>query len=249
MKHLIPVLGLACLTLQGLPAQEAEVSPDAESSAPATSVLDEPVIPQAYPDARYQTTWSSNPFLRKTVTPVGPKIDWSQDWALAGMYRSESGKITISLQNKQTAEFKRVTSEDDANSEFRLIKANFNRNRNEASADIARGSETATVKYDDNLTSRPVTVTNTLKTPAGAQPGAPGTNPNMRPGQPGAQVTNPNLRTQPGQPPQAVNVTPPGGGQALPGAAVPGAQQSPVAPPTISRRRQLIPAPVVPPPQ
>ncbi|TDU67173.1 hypothetical protein EI77_03374 [Prosthecobacter fusiformis] len=252
MKQALKTLGFLCLAFTSLQAQEAS-SEDAvvDESAPApaaTSVLDEAVIPQAFPDARYQTTWSSNPFLRKTVVIAGPRVDWSQDWALSSMYKSESGKITISLQNKQTGEFKRVTSED-TDTEFRLIKANFNRNRTEASADIARGSETATVKYDDNLTSRPVTVNNTFKAPA-TQPGAVG-NPNARPGQPG----------QPGQP---VNVTQPGG---VPGtipptaanrpmvpnnspvASAPGTAQPAVTPPTMSRRRQLVPAPIVPTPQ
>lgn len=256
LKFLLPGLCVGCLVVSRISAQDNGVvseipepaatmeAPEAAVEAP-TSVLDEKVIPEPFGEGRYQTTWNSNPFLRKTVVVAGPRVDWSQDWALAGMYKSTTGKIIISMQNKQTSEFKRVASDDGADSEFRLVKANFNRNRLEASAEIAKGSETATLKYDDNLTSKPVTINNTLRPAGTGQPGAPGTNPNIR---------------QPGQPPgQPVNVTQPG--MARPGQQLPnnapgvnpnGIQPGPAAgaptPPTISRRRQLIPAPVVPPP-
>lgn len=231
-------------SIQAQDATEAEgpdaalvVTPAVETVAEVPDV-ETATIPQAFEESRYQGSWKSNPFLRKTVAIVGPKVDWSSDWALAGMYRSTTGKITVSLQNKQTGEYQRVTNEPKEGDEFRLVTANFNRNRNEASVDVARGSETATLKYDDNLSSKPVTVTNTFK--AGTpQPGAPGAG---RPGQP-------------------VNATPVPGSQpnAVPGAAnspatvnrsviTPNPPGQPAAPPTISRRRQLIPAPVAPPP-
>lgn len=225
-----------------LTVSEVPDAANATASSPpsAASVLDEKVIPQAFDEGRYQTTWNSNPFLRKTVVVAGPRVDWSQDWALAGMYKSTTGKIIISMQNKQTSEFKKVTSDDGADSEFRLVKANFNRNRTEASAEIAKGSETATLKYDDNLTSKPVTINNTLRPAGGApgQPGAPGS-PAVRPGQPANATApggaRPGMPQQPGMPvanPNAIQPGPAGGPTAAP------------APPTISRRRQLIPAPV-----
>jgi len=252
MKHLIPFLCLGCLIFTHSHAQEViseadaaeETSEGVDAVAPISepNVLDEAVIPKAYDAARYQTTWSNNPFLRKTIVIDGPKVVWSNDWALAGMYKSTTGKISISLQNKQTGEFKRVTSDDGADSEFRLIEANFNRNRTEASVDIAKGSETATLKYDDALTSRPVTISNTFKTAAGGQPG----NPNLRQGQPGQPVNaTPLPGAQPNNPQGVANR--PGGG--INPAPVAGQQPSPASPPTISRRRQLIPAPVVPPAQ
>lgn len=251
MKRLLTFLILGCVAISAL-AQDNAVEPDASSpdqavaespiSTPPTAaeVLSEEVIPKAFENARYQETWKKNPFLLITNTPSGPIIDWSNDWALAGMYKSTTGKITISVQNKQTAEFKRVTSDGDAKSEFKLVSANFNRNRNEASVELEKDGKKATLKYDDNLTSRPVTVSNTFKAPGAGQPGAVQGNPNLRP-------------PQPGQPNQPVNVTPPRGA-ILPG-AVPAANTPnagvPAAssPPTISRRRQLIPAPVVPPAQ
>ncbi|SKB02932.1 hypothetical protein SAMN02745166_03716 [Prosthecobacter debontii] len=243
MKRLILTYGLVGGLAWSLQAQDGEdVAPEAPAPAITETVPgEEATIPQAYGDNRYEATWKSNPFLRKTVVIAGPKVDWSADWALAGMYRSTTGKVTVSLQNKQTGEFKRVTSDAKPEDEFRIVKANFNRNRNEASVDIARGSETATLKYDDNLSSKPVTVANTFKAPTG-QPGTP------------------NAAGRPGQP---VNATPPG---AVPNAGMPGAANTPAAvnrpnitpgpvgqpptaaPPTISRRRQLIPAPVTPPP-
>lgn len=257
MKRLISILGFTSLLFvtelvaQDAPEDEPE-SPDAVemetdeepvkekiTPVPSRSILDENVIPEPYAEARYKDSWSKNPFLRETIKIEGPKVDWSQDWALAGMYRSQSGKIIVSLQNKQTGDFKRVTNEDDANSEFQLVQANFNRNRSEASVELSKDGKKATVKFDDNLTSRPLTVSNTFKSPQQGQPGAPG-NPNIRPGQPGqpGQQPNPNLRTPGAQP---INVT------QQPQGIMPGVQPQPppgAAPaPQISRRRQLIPTP------
>lgn len=265
MKHLIPALCFACLALSPLTAQEEQPPEDGAVPAAAESPpAQDTVIPHAYDTVRYQGTWGNNPFLRVTVVTDGPKVVWSQDWALAGMYKSTTGKITISLQNKQTSEFKRVTSEDTDGSEFKLVKANFNRNRTEASAEISKGNETATIKYDDNLTSRPVTINNTLKAATGGQPGNPNIpggvqpgNPNGRPGQP-VNVTGTNRNIV--QPANAQGFQPNGVGGGVnlgmnPGGQPPGVTPSPGGvvdptvnpnPPTISRRRQLIPAPVVP---
>lgn len=247
MKSLFTAFGLVALALHSLPAQEEDFAEEeftdeaveevVQPARPAASVLDEKVIPEAYPETRYQNTWSANPFLRKTVVTAGPKVDWSQDWALSSMYKSPSGKITVSLQNKQTGEFKRVSSDDGPNSEFRLVKAQFDRSLSKASAEIEKGNETATLTYDDNLTSRPVTVNNTFKQPAAA----PGNN------------VNPNVPM--GQPGQPVNVTQPSSGRPVVPGAVPGmpgnpammpgnnSPQSPARPPSISRRRNLIPVP------
>lgn len=251
MKHLLFHCWLGVAGLGTMVAQEAsqEDAPPAVETPASQLAAEEKTIPEAFPETRYQGTWAVNPFLKK-VPVVGPNRidDWTSDWALAGMYKSTAGKITITLQNKQTGEYKRVSSDGDSGSEFSLKSANFNRNRNEASATIAKDGKEGTVKYDDNLTSRPVTVTNTFKAPAGA-PGVPGAqgNPNL----------NPNFR--PGQP-QPVNATPPAGMQRAmvppvqPGVApqpgvgaAPGQAVAP-SPPTISRRRQLIPAPVAPAP-
>lgn len=255
MKQIIPCLWLGCAALGRLVAQDViseteipavtpvEDGATAETAPAAVNVMDEVVIPQAYPESRYQATWSTNPFLGKVDVNVNPTIDWSKDWALAGMYKSTTGKINISLQNKQTAEFKRVTSDGDANSEFKLVTANFNRNRNEASVDIEKDGKRATLKYDDNLTSRPVTVSNTFKTP-GAQPGGVPGNPNLRPGQPGQPGQPVNVTGSPRMPVQP-NIQP---GAMTPGGMPNNGQPAAASPPTISRRRQLIPAPVVAPP-
>ncbi len=229
-----------------------EMSALAREGQPATPGADDPPeeiagenIPKAHPDSRYQAAWSKNPFMLKTVAVAQATVSFAQDWALAGMYKSTTGKITVTLQNKQTQEYQRVTNED-TEGEFRLVEAKFNRNRNEASVIIAKGSQSAEIKYDDSLISKPVTINNTLRPPANAagQPGA------QQPGMPGA----------PGVP---VSATGGVGGVPRPGVTVPGTTRtlvpgavgapgaaSAVTPPSISRRRQLIPPPTVaPPPQ
>ncbi|MEN3940809.1 hypothetical protein WJU23_05925 [Prosthecobacter sp. SYSU 5D2] len=217
------------------PAYEVEEE-TGEIIGTAPSVLDEKVIPEAYPGTRYQNTWKTNPFLKITTRTAAPTKNWTEDWALSSMFKSETGKISIGLQNKQTGDFKRVTNEDGPNSEFRLVQANFNRNRNEASVEIEKGNVRGTLKYDENLTSKPVTINQTFKAPTAP----PGVNPNARPGQPGqpVNVAQPGLQGLPssGLPPR-------------PGVAPAVSPQSPASPPTISRRRNLIPVPPAPPPQ
>ncbi len=242
------------------PAEVSEPLP--ESLASAVPAVDEPVIPQAYPSNRYEASWSKNPFLLKTVAPPQAKDDFSKDWALAAMSRMGSKDI-IYISNKQTGESKRLTNQDGADAEFRLIEAKFSRNREEAYAKVAKGNEEAELKYDENLTSKPLTINNTLRA-NGAQPGTPGGvpgNPNARPqGQPGAPVSPANQARlqQPGavQAGQSVpGINQMGGVQNVTGAVQPGGVApnavvqpgaNPSTPPTISRRRQLIPAPVVP---
>lgn len=239
-------------------------SPPAEDQPPETEE-NGPAIPAAYDVSRYDSIWDKNPFTRKVAVIAQAKIDWSQDWALAGMF-SHKGKIRVSIRNKQTNEFKHVTNEFKEGDEFELVKANFNRSRKEASAVIKKGGEEATLKYDENAA--PVTINNTARPAGGAapgQPGAPGMAPgvNGRPGQPaitkpvsptaGGRVFNaPNLPggvvQQQGMAPgmignPAAGVQSSNGQVVQPGVMNPNAGGTNV--PTISRRRQLIPAPVV----
>jgi len=280
MKTLCLILTLGLLSLSQaqdntvneiLAAADAPpvVEPATEAESPTK---EEATIPEAYPINRYEASWSKNPFLLKTVAPIVQQVDWSQDWALSSM-SNIGGNIRVRMVNKQTGESKRVTSEGSEDSEFRLIKANFHRNRREASVEIAKGSETATLKYDENLTSKPVTINNTLRQ-TGAQPGAAG-NPAQRTvgGQPLKPAINPTAGrvVQPGQlggqpgtngipvAPAAVgqnysggiNGLPPGVMANQPGTnpvVIPANTVLPTDQPSISRsrRRQLIPAPVIP---
>lgn len=263
------------------PAEEVaeEVAIEGTESAPENPEENEVAIPAAYDISRYQSTWEKNPFTLKTKAVAQATVNWAQDWALAGMF-NYSGKIRVSIRNKQTSEYKHISNQGKPDDEFRLVEANFNRNRNEASAKIAKGSEEAELKYDDSTAAQPVTINNTMR-PAG---GAPGTVPPagsglnqgnpmaqgggmnggiVRPGQPAltrplSGATNGRVFNSPGLP-NGVSATQGN----MQGAAVNGFQggnptgsglinagnpsmPGSVTPPTISRRRQLIPAPVIP---
>lgn len=240
-RPLLPLLAAAGLLAQdtaqdnlpeALPIEAGEPitasPPPADLDAPA----DDEAIPRAFAASRYETAWAKNPFLLKTAAVAQTTVSFAQDWALAGMYRSPSGKITVTLQNKQTNEYQRVSNED-SSGEFQLVEAKFNRNRNEASVIVAKGTQTAELKYDDALVSKPVTINNTLRqgdTAQGGQPGQPGA---ATPGKPGVPVSA--TGASPSRPAQPI--TRPG---TTPGAATPA-----VTPPSISRRRQLIPPPTV----
>ena len=234
--------GLPPSALQGQPKH-----PDSPSE-------DEPVIPIAYDASRYESAWENNPFTRKVAAMAQPVVNWAQDWVLLSMYNNR-GKVRVSIRNRQTSEVKRI-GDGSAEKEFTLVKANFHRSRSEASAEISRGGETAIIKYDETMA--PLTINNvSANTPAAAngqvRPGAMPAG-QMPPGgvRPGA-APNPAMgmpQRPAGVPPQvqaaaqmqampfnaaAPNMLP----QAAPGAATP---------PPISRRRQLIPAPIINPP-
>ncbi len=119
------------------------------------------VIPKAFPTSRYEASWSKNPFLLKTTAGPQPPVSFAQDWVISGMYRNQ-GKTVVSLMNRQTGERKKVTSEDGEGAEFTLVKANIAPRPSDSSAEIRKGSEVATLTYDDQLLSRP------LSTPAPA---------------------------------------------------------------------------------
>jgi hypothetical protein len=234
-RQCLPLIAAASLFAQdaepdnlaeALPVTATE--PARQSAADLPEPADDEAIPRAFEAARYETAWAKNPFLLKTAAVAQATVSFAQDWALAGMYRSPSGKITITLQNKQTNEFQRVSSED-SGGEFQLVEAKFNRNRNEASVIVAKGNQSAELKYDDSLVAKPVTINNTLRQgdaaqggPSGASPGQPGVPVSATGGRPGMPVS------RPGTPP---------------GTATPGTVAPAVTPPSISRRRQLIPPP------
>ncbi|MES2595143.1 MAG: hypothetical protein V4662_07405 [Verrucomicrobiota bacterium] len=236
-------------------------APAVEDQPPAAED-DGPAIPIAYDMTRYDSVWDKNPFTRKVVVINQPTVNWGQDWALAGMLNLK-GFIRVSMRNKQTNEIKRVTNEYKEGDEFKLVKANFNRSRKDASAEIEKGGDVATLKYDENAA--PVTINNTARpaggAPGGGQPGTPAVP--GQPGRPGGQpmISKPVSPTANGRVFNAPNL--PGGmsagQQGMGGNGATGApmangqviQQGMVNPnvpgnvPTISRRRQLIPAPVV----
>ncbi len=251
-------------TPEAMPAESVE-PPAAESALPADEE-DGPAIPIPFDISRYDSTWEKNPFLLKTAPVVQQTVNWGQDWALASMSKY-SGKIRISIRNKQTNEVKRIYNEPKEGDEFRLVEANFNRSRKEASAKIAKGNEEAELKYDENVA--PVTVNNTMRPAGGVQtqptgnpgavnmPGPAGTN---RAGLNNSNITKPVMPTQNGRVFNAPNMqggvasgVNQGGGMINNGAVMQGGVVNPTlpvgatgtTPPTISRRRQLIPAPVV----
>lgn len=224
-------------------APEATIMPGGEEPENADP------IPQAYGIERYQASWDKNPFLLKTTPIAQPTVNWGQDWTLAGM-SSFNGKIRVSIRNKQTNEFKRISNDEKAGEEFRLVRTEFSRNRKDALVVIAKGNQEAELKYDENAA--PVTINNTTRSPAGANANAaapPGGNPGLpQPGRTAVQNTaQPPRGPSPGlagaQPANAANLQP---GVVQPN--LPGAQPASTTAPTISRRRQLIPAPVITPP-
>lgn len=264
------------------PPAGSEDAPAAEASGDVGSEEDaDAVVPQAYPEDRYVAMWEKNPFVLETAPVIQKVENFSKDWTLAGISAS-GGVYTVRIFNKQTGAYQRLR-EGQAGGEFRLDSVNYHKDRNQSSVKISRGTETAELKYDDSLASRPVTVNNTMATGAGdpnqAGQGA-GANPNLppgaqasliqrgpngqplNPGQPGAAGLRPGMPGyvpgRAGSNPAAAGGIDPATGAPLPAGApvynpagtpvvnpagAPGALPGGVPTP-VSRRRQLIPAPI-----
>jgi hypothetical protein len=274
------VLGDAAATTPQGPDEPENVPANASDNPES-----EEAIPKAFPEDRYLTMWDKNPFQRKVVKIEQAVESFAKDWALSGISAS-GGVFTVRIFNKQTGKFERL-KQGQPGGDFQLVSVNYDKDRAKSSVKVSRGSETAELKYDDSLMSRPVTVQNTMAAPAGqnaqgtpgnpANPGTPGApatgNPRLPPGAQAALQRGPNGQPlpagsiRPGMPgasnPNANPVNPAtgapivnpatGGMPGAPGAvytqpsfnapgSVPGAV--PGAPPPVSRRRQLIPAPI-----
>lgn len=257
-----------------VPTEETPApSPDTPPETPSETQTDTPTaadtetIPEAYPEDRYLTMWGKNPFNRVTKVIDQKTESFAQDWALSGI-SATSGVYTVRLFNKQTGKFERIKQGSPGSSEFQLVSVTYDKDRSKSSVKVSRGTEVAELKYDDSLMSRPVTVQNTAPTnpnqPNNPNPnqGLPnGAQPNMQRGPNGQPIINGALgrpgtlqgRTQLSNNPNAIDpatgapiINP--AANALPVPApnygVPPNGNPAAAQPPVSRRRQLIPAPI-----
>ena len=233
----------------------------APPEAPVLEGLGQP-IPQAYLPDRYSGTWNKNPFLIKLPIVSGPVVNPFADWVLTGLTIPSSGNATAFIKNRQTNDFKKVTTipnekEPDG---FILKKANPNRDRRLATVEVQKGSETGTLQFDDTPSAAPSA--NALG-PRGVP--QPGTNavPIPLPGQPqnNRGVPQPGVNPRPGLPqpgvnprqgiPQPNNIRPgyngqqPGGAQQQTIQAQPGVINVPRSP---SSRRRILTPPAIPDP-
>lgn len=223
----------------GQPPEAPATPPTGEPVTPPPAVAEGDAIPQAYRADRYQATWDKNPFLIKVAATQQAVASFAEDWELK--YLSErNGSVKAGIQNRKTQEYRNISTEPDSEG-FQLVTAKISRNRKDSEAEISKGAEKATFKYNDtapppNAMARPGMVP--------GQTGAPG---NQRPGAPAQNGYRSNGAVQQGAASPAG--MPPRGAapQAPPGMVPPGGVPAPNAPPSaINRRRVLIPAPVSP---
>ncbi len=107
---------------------------------------DSTAIPKPHDAERYQESWQVNPFASKIDYSSSAPPSWSQNWSLSGMFNN-NGSIRVTLKNNLTGQVRYVSSKSNAGDEFKLIKADFNRNREKASVVITRRNEEAELKY------------------------------------------------------------------------------------------------------
>ena len=107
---------------------------------------DSTAIPKPHDAERYQESWQVNPFASKIDCSPSAPPSWSQNWSLSGMFNN-NGSIRVTIKNNLTGQVRYVSSESNTGDEFKLIKADFNRNREKASVVITRRNEEAELKY------------------------------------------------------------------------------------------------------
>ncbi|TDU67172.1 hypothetical protein EI77_03373 [Prosthecobacter fusiformis] len=138
MKRFLTGISACFFSILALPAQDA------------SPILEPQVIPSSYNHMRYHATWSSNPFLSRSVPQPAQIVSWAQDWTLTGMYKSSGGSVAIHMINQKTGQTRRVMTGEQG--EYRLLDTRFSRYRNEASAELEKGGVKAILKYDKTLT-------------------------------------------------------------------------------------------------
>jgi hypothetical protein len=149
---LLPLVVRAAPDLPKTVVTPSPVTPDvpAVAEAPPASVapMDEKAIPDAFPVARYEASWNKNPFLLKTAAIAQIQESWAKDYVLTSLAEID-GVFRASIKNKVTGESKRLVQGKEGDSEFKIVTVNLQPNKKESSVQIAKGSETADLKYDE----------------------------------------------------------------------------------------------------
>lgn len=108
------------------------------------------ILPVSRTTAEYEPFWSSekNPFRRHVPPPAPPLTEsWSKDWSLIGIYKSASGKVTVTLQHKVNGQCRQV-GEDVMGSRMKIVEARLHRNRDSASVTLSLDGDAALFTYD-----------------------------------------------------------------------------------------------------
>ena len=109
---------------------------------------EEVAIPESFPQARYEASWQKNPFLLKTAPIIQVQESWAKDFVLTSLAEI-GGVFRVSIRNKVTGESKRLIQGDEGDSEYKVVSVNLQPNRKESSVELSKGTETATLKYDE----------------------------------------------------------------------------------------------------
>lgn len=134
--------------------------------------------------SRYMTLHTSSPFT--TPAPPAPInqgdiINPLDDWALGGVTKFPDGYFVILLNKKKPDEKKII--QPGVHSEFKVLSVkDGGMDYTETTVTLQHGDKQGTVEFDSKML--------TIKNPAPAAGGQPGTQPGVQPGTPGLQVSN-----------------------------------------------------------
>jgi hypothetical protein len=178
------------------------------------------MLPKGFDVSRYQQIWERNPFTLVTPSLGGPASPFSK--LILVNWLHDKGKDILFVQDTETNEVRKVTKEEDGNSDqLRLIEVVPNKNPSLIFAKLTNGKEEGIVKFKFDQAQN-------------------------------NQVVNPNLAMQrPGQPQVGPNGQPVGGAfrrgvpQMPGGENQPALQRNPTNAPEAQdvRRRRMLPTP------
>ncbi len=223
MKHALTFITLMLGAVSSLPAVEN-----------ASAAAFEP--PKKYGAERYMAGWERNPFAIPTPPTAPPPVESQfKDLAIKSIFGPKDSPI-FSLVNTKTHERMRLSMDKPTKDGVELKSFSLAENRRETTIEVAKGTETATLKYATDY------VPPAANGAPGARPGMPGV-PGGVPGaagripipQVGAVNTNPAAnRGLPGQPAGTTNRGAAPGSPVVLGAPNPGATDA-------ASRRRIIP--------
>jgi hypothetical protein len=157
----------------------------------------DPDVPAGFKADRYQKVWERNPFT--LVTPAAPQVRATAfDKLVLVSWLNDGGKDVVFVQNTDTSEVQKVTSDPNANN-LRLVEIHRNSDPQKAEVVLSNGPEQGSVKFrlDMPTVSSPVPVS---QPPPGTATGTQGKIPGLVPGvagQPGPGPPIPQLQMQP----------------------------------------------------
>jgi hypothetical protein len=107
------------------------------------------VVPERYPQDRYETGWMKNPFTLKTAPVIAEKKSFAKDLVLHNIASPGGGEVLVVLANAKTKEFFRVRSSEPASNGMKIRTYKIGDLRKDSYVEVELNGEFAVLRPDD----------------------------------------------------------------------------------------------------